>query len=204
MKHSYNLFLAIFLIFIIIGFSYYKQVNEQEGMQNMESNQINVDPVNPVIIKRGNKKIRRRKREQFKIGNWDIGSEFEKMGDKFQTVESFFKKIRGFFEKIGQGFQALGTNIKCAFEKIVSLPTCMMWYMLDVFGRILYFPINFIVWWISKMGIPEIAIIEKEMWKLLEQLDQIIHSATGVHIIHFPDDVINRCYKCKTIPFPTF
>lgn len=190
MKHSYSPFLAIFLICIIIGFSYYKQLNELEGMENRES--IDIDPAKPVIIERGNKKVRRR--EPLKIKKpkpLDIAGEFRKMKD--------------FFKKIGQSFKALGSNIMCGFKKIKSLPDCMMWYMLQVLGKILYFPINFFLWLFARFGMPQLREAEREVWKQLENLDKLFHKTAGFHIIHFPDDVVEKCYKCKgLVPFPKF
>ena len=59
MKHIYTPVLAIFLIFVIIGFSIYKQIGDKkEGLENMD-----IDPVDSnVIITRNNRKVRRRKK----------------------------------------------------------------------------------------------------------------------------------------------
>jgi hypothetical protein len=196
MKHSYTPFLITFLIFVIIGFSYYKQA-QQEGMDNMSSSEINldssnsdttnIDPAPPAIIKRGNYNVRRKKIiEPIKI----------KGGDPF-------KKIGESFKKIGQAFKAIGSNIKCGFEKIKNLPDCMAWYLFEVVGKILYLPITIIISLFTRAKVKEPAMIEKEIWKQLEMLDKIIHRTSGLHIIHFPDAVVDKCYKCKgLVPFP--
>jgi hypothetical protein len=196
MKHSYTPFLITFLIFVIIGFSYYKQT-QQEGMDNMSSSEINldssnsdttnIDPAPPAIIKRGNYNVRRKKIiEPIKI----------KGGDPF-------KKIGESFKKIGQAFKAIGSNIKCGFEKIKNLPDCMAWYLFEVVGKILYLPITIIISLFTRAKVKEPAMIEKEIWKQLEMLDKIIHRTSGLHIIHFPDAVVDKCYKCKgLVPFP--
>jgi hypothetical protein len=208
MKYSYTPFLAIFLIFIIIGFSYYKQYESSyEGMTNM-------DPIEHPIIQRGGRKVRRKinTKEPLKIGKFDMGGAFKKMGGsfkkiggEFKKVGGFFKKIFDFFKKIGQAFRAIGTNIKCGFDKIVTLPDCMKWYMLEILGKILYFPITFMLWVFTRAGYPELKQGEKFVWSNMEKIDKMIHSNMGFHIIHFPDDVVNKCYKCKgLVPFPKF
>jgi hypothetical protein len=195
MKHSYTPFLAIFLIFIIIGFSYYKQSETQEGMTNM-------DPMEHPVIQRGNNKVRRKRNHQ-------ILESLKKLKKpkkpKPINIGAEFKKVGNFFKKIGNAFKALGSNIKCGLGKIKSMPSCMQWYMLEVFGKILYFPITFIVWVFSRSGVREVARAEKEVWRQIGNLDKLAYKSAGIHIMHYPDDIVNKCYKCKgLIPFPKF
>lgn len=194
MTHWYTPFLVFFLIFVVIGFSYYKQI-QQEGMENMGSSEINldssnsdatnIDPAPPAIIKRGNYNVRRKKIIEPNKGR------------------DPFKKIGESFKKIGQSFKAIGSNIKCGFEKIKNLPDCMAWYLFEIVGKILYLPITIILSLFTRAKVKEPAMLEKEIWKQLEMLDKIIHRTSGLHIIHFPDAVVNKCYKCKgLVPFP--
>lgn len=183
MKHSYTPFLAIFLIFIIIGFSYYKQYeSSHEGMTN-------IDPINRPIITRGNRKVRRRRiiKESLK--------------------PSGFVK---FFKNVGKAFRALFSNIICGFKKIVSLPSCMQWYMLQVFGKIVYticptiIPMFFVSLG-SKKAYRSLKAMEKTVWDNLENLDRTIYKNAGFHIIHYSDEIVNKCYKCKgLVSFPKF
>jgi hypothetical protein len=223
MKHTYTPILIIFLIFVLIGFSYYKQI-QQEGMENMSSSETNmdssnsdatnIDPAPPAIIKRGNYRVRRKKiiepikGDPFKKMKDDfnkLGDGFKKIDGAFKKVGEGFKKIDEFFKKIGQAFIAIGSNIKCGFQKIKDLPDCMAWYLFEIVGKILYLPITIIISLFTKSNVKEPAMIEKEIWRQLEILDKIIHKASGLHIIHFPDAVVDKCYNCKgLVPFPRF
>ena len=79
----------------------------------------------------------------------------------------------------------------------------MQWYMLEILGKILYTPIRFLVWMISKMGAPEVKQMEKDVWNYLEEIDKMTYSSAGIHIIHYSDEIIDNCYKCRgLIPFP--
>lgn len=193
MKHIYTPVLAIFLIFVIIGFSLYKQLkNSTEGLENM-----NIDPVDSnVIITRKNKKIRRRKKS-IKVDkavskvyreNFNLGSYLkDKLGGPIK---------RG-FAKFLQFFKAIGSYIKCSFAKVKNLPGCMPWYMLQVFGKCLYLPVIFVVWMLKLQK------AEKSFWNAMESMDKLIFELVGFHIIHYPQSVINKCYKCSgLVPFP--
>ena len=97
---------------------------------------------------------------------------------------------------------------ECAFEKIVSLPKCFMWYGLETLGYILYLPFRFIFWVFDSMFQIGIQDMIQAGWDALDDLDKFIHDTgdgnmgTGFHIIHFPDSVIAKCYKCNVGCFP--
>ena len=192
MKHLYTPFLAIFLIFVIIGFSLYKQLDDKkEGLENMD-----IDPSSESkpIITRNNHKVRRRKtsitvdkkisrvyRENFNIK--DIGRGFKKMGDALKKIPQFFR--------------AIGSYLKCGVARIKSMPSCMPWYLLEIFGQIIYLPFRILFWMTRTKE------IEKLLWKKMEELDKMIHNISGLHIIHYPDFIQDSCYRCKgMVPFP--
>uniref|UniRef100_A0A6C0D6G6 Uncharacterized protein n=1 Tax=viral metagenome TaxID=1070528 RepID=A0A6C0D6G6_9ZZZZ len=198
MKHIYTPFLAIFLIFVIIGFSIYKQLNNtKEGLETM----VPIDS-NAIIITRGKRKVRRRTKS-IKVNNKILESYKEGASNPFKKLTDGFKKIGDGFKKIPKFFQAINSYIKCGFTRIKSMPGCMQWYMLEILGKILYTPIRFLVWMISKMGAPEVRQMEKDVWNYLEQIDKMTYSSAGIHIIHYSDEIIDGCYKCKgLVPFP--
>jgi hypothetical protein len=210
MKHIYTPFLAIFLFFVIIGFSIYKQLeNSTEGLENMDPSESNV------IITRNKNKVRRRKKS-IKVDkttskvyreNFNIGNAFKSLGDKIsksvigpikswgdKTIKEPFTKA---FKKFMQFFQAIRSYIMCGVDRIKSLPGCMQWYLLEVFGKILYTPIKFMVW------IGKLQKIEREMWRNIENIDRTFYKFTGFHLIHYSDEIIKNCYKCRNlVPFP--
>jgi len=198
MKHTYTPFLAIFLIFVIIGFSIFKQLdNTKEGLETM-------DPIdsNNTIITRGKRKVRRRTKS-IKVNNKILESYKEGASNPFKKLTDGFKKIGDGIKKIPKFFQAINSYIKCGFTRIKTMPGCMQWYMLEIFGKILYTPIRFLVWMISKMGAPEVKQMEKDVWNYLEEIDKLTYSSAGIHIIHYSDEIVDGCYKCKgLVPFP--
>jgi len=199
MKHLYTPFLAIFLIFVIIGFSIYKQLDaKKEGLENM-----NIDPVDSnVIITRNNRKVRRRKKS-IKVDKKTsrVYRENLKMPSIKDITNGIKDKILGpikrGFAKFLQFFKAIGSYIICSFEKIKNLPGCMPWYMLEVFGKCLYLPIAFFVW------LFKLQEVEDAFWDAMESMDKIIFEMFEFHVIHYPESIIKRCYKCKKlVPFP--
>lgn len=191
MKHIYTPFLAIFLFFVIIGFSIYKQLeNTREGLENMDPSESNV------IITRNKHKVRRRKksikvdkatsrpyRENFNLGNF--------LKDKIGGP------IKKGFDKFTQFFKAIGSHMMCGFGKIKSLPNCMQWYLGEVIGKIMYFPIKILV------AFGKFQKFERMVWRQVEMVDRNIYRIFGFHVIHYPDYVVKDCYKCKNLtPFP--
>jgi hypothetical protein len=92
----------------------------------------------------------------------------------------------------------------CGVNGIINLPQCFIWYMLDIAGRIIYLPFRLTFWFLEYLTEIELTKIEKDIWCFLEDIDKYIHSpepeglGTGIHIIHFPDSVMSKCYTCKT------
>jgi hypothetical protein len=179
MKHIYTPFLAIFLIFVIVGFSIYKQLDHtKEGLENMDTAGSNV------IITRNNHKVRRRQKKPIK--------ESYKEG-----ASNPLKRIADGFKKIPQFFKSIGSYFSCGMDKIKSMPGCMPWYIIEVIGKFLYLPFKFIFF------ITKTKKIEKDLWDTMETADRFIYSIAAFHIIHYPDSIIDRCYKCrKLVPFP--
>jgi hypothetical protein len=211
MKHIYTIFLIIFLIFVIFGFSYYKQT-QQEGMENM--NDTNIDPAPPAIIQRGNSKVRRRRAKrkktvepfiEFAILANTITTLFMNIKGVISWVLNFMKfvKIFAIFALLGRWILAFASMAVCAVTKITQFPQCFPWYLLDLVGKVLYFPFYIIIFIFNSFGIREPAMLEKFIWDQLENVDKIIHGAVGLHIIHFPDCINEKCYKCKgMLQFP--
>jgi len=99
--------------------------------------------------------------------------------------------------------------IVCAIEKLFSLPKCFLWYGLDVVGRILYLPVRFL-WYVIDTLFQLNGFFEKiehDIWCFLDDIDHFIHDEeglnTGMHLIHFPDSVMAKCYKCNFGEFPS-
>lgn len=236
MKHTLNLVLPFFLIFVIVGFSIWKQTMDEnkEGLENMD-----VDPIDDAVIVRNNHKVKRRKksakvtetmskkyRENLdikgafkkagksikdgvegtvnkvkdgvaKLGN-DIKSGFNKVGDFFKDI---INKIKNFVSKIKEFFEWLGDSVKCGVEKIKTLRECMLWYLIEIVGKIFYLP--FFLLFLFIRATTQIN-IEDMLWNIVGIIDTYINSLIGFHVIYFPQDIIEKCYVCKIRKFPNF
>ena len=36
-----------------------------------------------------------------------------------------------------------------------------------------------------------------QLWKMLYYFDNLIHSVTRMHFMHYPDSIIKQCYTCN-------
>jgi hypothetical protein len=155
-----------------------------------------MDPAESQIIRRNNHKVRRR-RKPIKGNSKIFESYKEGASNPFKKLTDGFKKIKDGFNKIGQFFKAIGSYFKCGIQRIKSMPSCMPWYLLEVFGQILYLPFRII------FKLCKLQKQERQFWNGVEKVDKVFHNAIGLHIIHYPDDIVNGCYKCKgLVPFP--
>ena len=161
-----------------------------------------------------------------------FGSILGKLKDIFNKIKTIFNCLTAFFNFIGEIFKYsvsfsiwfftkfvpwVSQYLECMFYKIISLPKCFLWYFLDTASYILYLPIRFGLWLIDATLNVGIQKIEYDIWCFLEDIDKFIHNTpnlnngdenddhslgTGIHIIHFPDSVTERCYNCRVSSFP--
>ena len=148
---------------------------------------------------------------------------FKPLIETFKKVDEFFKSIpcrirhfNGGFKEIGMGlksqFDNLGKSLKLGFSDIFSLigtlgtcgihflknlGNCIFYYILEMIGHIIYtimfvFPMYVIK---SITGIDMMSFVN-QLWKMLYYLDNLIHSVTSMHFMHYPDSIIKQCYTC--------
>lgn len=97
--------------------------------------------------------------------------------------------------------------ITCLIQKFMSIPNCFLWYSLEIFGKIIYLPfritfalLDFIL---AIVGIKiSIQGIINQVWWFIDDISHALYNGGGFHIVHYPDDVIKRCYSCKIDKFP--
>jgi hypothetical protein len=131
-----------------------------------------------------------------------------KITNMIKCLVAFFTFIAVFFSYCGNFsiwiftylLPWVGQYIECIFQKIISLPKCFFWYLLDSIAWIIYLPFRIVFW---SFGMEDF--VRDYFWCLLEDLDKFIHDekgglGTGIHIIHFPDSVMEKCYYCKIEP----
>ena len=191
---QYTPYLTIFLIVVIVGFSIYKQLmthDTTEGLTSMDDTGI-IKRSDGITVKR-----RKKKKVRFDplIENYKEG-----IANPIKAITKFGKSIgngiANIGKYIGQLFVSLFSYIECGFYKIINLPRCMGWYMLEVFGYIMYIPWAFFFWVCS------LEYYEKQLWKIADQIDCFCYASTGYHVFHYSDSIIKKCYKCKIKPMP--
>lgn len=95
------------------------------------------------------------------------------------------------------------THMWCFMKILFSSFDCILWYLIETFGKVLYLlgPTLFISI-LLLIGV-DLRPMEKSFWVMMESLDKIVWASFGVHIIHFPKWVRDRCYNCKRLKVST-
>jgi len=111
-------------------------------------------------------------------------------------VFGIFKKVFLVFAFFGSVFTWCFKNITCGLEMFMNFRQCFFWYLLEIIGQTLYLPIRFLVWILG------IQTWEKFTWDKIQAADCAFFDLTGIHVIHYSEYVLKRCYKCNPGPFP--
>jgi hypothetical protein len=93
--------------------------------------------------------------------------------------------------------------ILCAFQMLMNIPNCSLWYGLSIAGKILYLPFRLTFYGLdilfAYVKIPfSIQNMVNQIWWFLDDIDHLLYdNGSGFHIIHYPDDINKRCFSCK-------
>ena len=109
---------------------------------------------------------------------------------------NIIKVVFSVFMFLGSVFTWCFKNITCGLEMLMNFKQCFFWYLLEIIGQTLYLPIRFLVW---ILGIQK---WEKYTWDKIQVGDCAFYDLTGIHLIHYSEDILQRCYKCNPGPFP--
>tara|TARA_B110000503_G_C7159185_1_gene418808 strand:+ start:795 stop:1802 length:1008 start_codon:yes stop_codon:yes gene_type:complete len=124
----------------------------------------------------------------------------------FGIIVKFMKKIFNIiagvfvqlFERLKSVFETIIFYIVCTFNKIIGFDECFIYYCVDVILFICLIPLNILFWMI-----PPLQILEDSGKDAIELVDGMIYDFTlsafgkGFHINQWPNDVMNKCYRCK-------
>lgn len=86
----------------------------------------------------------------------------------------------------------------CLFKNITNLQACMFYYILEIFGIILYLPVRLLLWVASQFKI-DLYPLEQNIWDKIEYLDGVVFNYGGFHICHYPKSIREQCYKCRRV-----
>jgi hypothetical protein len=122
---------------------------------------------------------------------------FKPLTEFIATIKNGIKKLGTGITKIFNGVENIAKKIECGFKKIGTLKACFLYYILDMFLSIIYIIFISLPIYVVKMitGV-DLNSYLKLMLKPINMLDDFLHKKTGYHIIHFPDSIIKKCYKC--------
>jgi hypothetical protein len=91
------------------------------------------------------------------------------------------------------------TNFTCGMKLMNNIFSCIIYYILDAIGQILYILPRLLFWIIDKFA-PKLGTqIETTIWNYLDKIDRFTITHFGFHIIHFSKSVRNMCYNCKRL-----
>jgi hypothetical protein len=103
-----------------------------------------------------------------------------------------------FFIFMEYTWEFVKTYTICSLYFLSNMTRCIFYYIIDIFGILLYLPIRLILYMVYVFGI-NLYPIETKVWDGLEKLDVFIFGYTGIHIIHWPKSIRDQCYNCKRL-----
>ena len=90
------------------------------------------------------------------------------------------------------------TNLNCAMRMMNNASYCALFYILDVFGQLLYMIPRILLFVLNMIGMPA-SEWEKNIWNFLEDIDKWTIDHIGIHIIHFPKSIRETCFNCRRL-----
>lgn len=88
--------------------------------------------------------------------------------------------------------------VDCLEKFIVNLYKCFLYYMIDLFFKLLYLPVVLILWIASLFGINGYP-MEESFWKTMKTLDAFVYNNAKFHILEFPENIKDDCYRCTRL-----
>jgi hypothetical protein len=111
--------------------------------------------------------------------------------------------LTDFFVFLEYTWELVRTYMICAPKMIANLTSCLIYYMCDFFGIVLYLPVRIFLSLLKIFGV-NLYPIEKQIWDGIERIDRLIFTAVGFHIIHWPKNVRDQCYNCKRLKLTVY
>jgi len=111
--------------------------------------------------------------------------------------------LTDFFVFLEYTWELIRTYMICAPKMIANLTSCLIYYMCDFFGIVLYLPVRIFLSLLKIFGV-NLYPIEKQIWDGIERIDRLIFTAVGFHLIHWPKNVRDQCYNCKRLKLTVY
>lgn len=120
-----------------------------------------------------------------------IFSLFDQVFELFRKIFDFFNVVVSVFKYLGSVFAWVGEFLIFLVTWLINFPGCFLWYMLQVFGWILYNPIGFLVWLFPYYLTQPHDLF---FYTIIPDIDCAVFDLVGFHLFHYSYDVLNRCY----------
>ena len=129
---------------------------------------------------------------QHGVNNIFVGivEQFEALGT---AIELGYKDTKNLLVYTGE---FISTYIQCVVKLVKNFYKCAIFYLLEVFGKLLMLPFRICMWIAYTYFGIDLYPVEKMMWNIIYWIDGIIFSYVGVHIAHYPQSIREDCYTC--------
>lgn len=111
--------------------------------------------------------------------------------------------LTDFFVFLEYTWELIRTYMICAPKMIANLTSCLIYYMCDFFGIVLYLPVRIFLSLLKMFGV-NLYPVEKQIWDGIERIDRLVFTAVGFHIVHWPKNVRDQCYNCKRLKLTVY
>jgi hypothetical protein len=90
----------------------------------------------------------------------------------------------------------ISNYIECTFKILENFLDCIIFYVLDIIGQLLYLPVRIVLWIFKTFLQLDLYNMEKQTWDGLEDMDEYLFEIVGVHLLRYPKYVRDTCYTC--------
>jgi len=115
-------------------------------------------------------------------------------------VTQFFVDSKFLFEYINDFFtNYISAYLTCGLNKILNFKTCILYYMLDTTGQILYLPIRLFIFVLKTAFCIDLQPTADNVWNAIDCIDEFMQNNFTNHnsLIHYPPSIISMCYVCQ-------
>jgi hypothetical protein len=100
-------------------------------------------------------------------------------------------------------WELVRTYMICAPKMLANLTHCLIYYIIDFVGIVLYLPVRIFLAILKALGV-NLYPQEKQIWDGIEKVDRVIFTQTGFHIVHWPKSIRDQCYNCKRLKLTVY
>jgi hypothetical protein len=129
---------------------------------------------------------------QHGVNNIFVGivEQFEALGT---AIELGYKDTKNLLIYTGE---FVNTYIQCMVKMIKNFYKCAIFYVLEVFGKLLMLPFRIFMWIAYTYFRVDLYSLEQGVWDIINWIDKIVFSFIGIHFAHYPKSIREDCYTC--------